>query len=120
MARDHFMREAKKREDSYLLTTSAADLVLYSSRLILAYNRILYPYKKWLMIEVAQAPEKPADFLELAQRLLQERTCEAGDALWKSVNEFQDWGIPWETVVTRFTLDVEWGWRSGHLGLPES
>ena len=114
------MREAKRREDSYLLTTAAADLVLYSSRLILAYNRILYPYKKWLMTEVAQAPEKPEGFLELAQRLLQERTCEAGDALWKSINEFRDWGIPLGTTFMRFMLDIEWGWRNGHLGLPES
>lgn len=84
------------------------------------YNRILYPYKKWRMTEVAQAPEKPQDFLLLAQCLLEERTCEASDALWQSLNAFRDWGVPWETAVARFMLDMEWGWRSGRLGLAES
>jgi hypothetical protein len=42
-------------------------MVLDSARLLLAYNRMLYPYHKWLMRAVQNAPEKPADFLTLVK-----------------------------------------------------
>jgi hypothetical protein len=45
------MGEALKRNAAYLTAHVVAGLVLFGSRLILARNRILYPYHKWLMNE---------------------------------------------------------------------
>ncbi len=41
-----YMAEAEKRQDAYLRTWAASQLVLFGGRLILAYNRRLFPYHK--------------------------------------------------------------------------
>src|SRR5664279_1116501 len=65
-----FVGEAAKRGDSYLMAHAVSEFGLYAGRLILAYNRMLYPYHKWLMHEVARAPEKPPQFIEMLDALL--------------------------------------------------
>ncbi len=112
-----FMKEADKRGDKYLTTRAAADLVLYGSRLILAYNHMLYPYHKWLMHEVARAPEKPEHFAGLVQALLDAPSPASADAFIEAINNFHDWGIPFPEVFVNFLHDSEWDWRdygSGH------
>lgn len=42
-------------------------LIWFCCRLILANNRILYPYHKWMMGCVKTAPEKPQGLLELIE-----------------------------------------------------
>ena len=112
-----FMKEADKRSDKYLTTRAAADLVLYASRLILAYNRMLYPYHKWLMHEVKRAPEQPEHFLDLIQAVLDTPSPATADALLDAVNAFHDWNISLAEVFNTFTQDSEWDWRdygNGH------
>ncbi len=112
-----FMREADKRGDKYLTTRAAADLVLFASRLILAYNHMLYPYHKWLMHEIERAPEKPENFAGLIQALLDAPSPATADALIEAINAFHDWGVPFAEVFVRFLNDSEWDWRdygSGH------
>lgn len=59
-----YMGEADKRQDRYLAAHVAADLVLFGGRMILAHNRILYPYHKWFMRVLQEAPLRPADLQE--------------------------------------------------------
>jgi hypothetical protein len=42
-----YVGEAEKRADPYLMMQMASELALYGGRMILAYNRVLYPYHKW-------------------------------------------------------------------------
>ncbi len=112
-----FMKEADKRSDQYLRTRATADLVLFASRLILAYNHMLYPYHKWLMHEVQRAPEQPEHFVDLIQAVLDAPSPASADALLDAVNAFHDWGISLGEVFNTFTVDSEWDWRdygSGH------
>ncbi len=106
-----FMKEADKRGDQYLTTRAAADLVLFGSRLILAYNHLLYPYHKWLMHEIARAPEQPEHFVDLLQALLDAPSPVTADALIEAINAFHDWGITLGEVFVTFTQDSEWDWR---------
>jgi predicted nucleotidyltransferase len=111
--------EAERRDDRFLLTWAASNIILYSSRLILAYNRILFPYQKWLMHEVRSAPEKPPEYLDLVNRLLTTPNKESAKAVWECIQTWRDWGVSWNTAASRFLLDSERGWRTGHPPLSE-
>lgn len=108
-----FVGEAEKRRDAYLMTRTVADLVLFGGRLILAYNRILYPFHKWLMQAVREAPDKPANFLELTDTLLKTPTMAGATAYVECLTNFHDWGVDFPQAVVNFTRDRERMWRDG-------
>jgi hypothetical protein len=108
-----FMSEAEKRDDPYLRMHAAADMVLFGGRLILAHNRVLYPYHKWFMTELARAPEKPEGLIDLAKALLAQPNQANTDAFADAVLNFTTWEAPPEGWPMRFMTDVEWTWRNG-------
>jgi hypothetical protein len=106
-----FMQEAVKRGDKYLMTHAAGEMALFGGRLILAYNRILYPYHKWLMHEVAAAPEKPDQYMVLVNALLDTPGVETAQAFTDAISAYHDWGVSFPEVFINFTRDREWNWR---------
>jgi hypothetical protein len=108
-----YVGEAEKRGDRYLLQKMSADLVLFAGRLILAHNRILYPYHKWLVTELARAPDKPADMLALADQLLSAPSKHLAEQFSQCVLNFTEWEKPAEGWPARFMEDTEWAWRRG-------
>ena len=106
-----FIGEAAKRHDHYLMMRFASDLVLFGGRLILAYNRILYPYHKWLMHEVIRAPEKPDGFVGLINELLENPSVPTANAFRDTISSFREWGVSWNEAIITFTKDREWNWR---------
>ncbi|MBZ0284579.1 MAG: nucleotidyltransferase domain-containing protein [Anaerolineae bacterium] len=114
-----FVREAEKRHNTYLLTRVTADLVLFGSRLILAHNRMLFPFHKWMMTEVERAPEKPEGFIELANTLLQNPTSETAKTFFETITNFRDWGVSIREAVNHFTEDSERYWLHGRPALSD-
>lgn len=114
-----FVGEAEKRGDPYLLAHATADMVLYACRLILAHNRILYPYHKWLMYEVERAPDKPSGLMHRVEQLLANPSSENAQALRDCVLEFRDWEVSFEMGVNRFLEYSEWNWRFGRPPLQD-
>ena len=114
-----FMSEAEKRGDSYLRSWAATNLVLYGGRLILAHNRLLFPYHKWFMKQLSLAPEQPDGLLNLADAALTRPGQETTDAFFTAVFEFHDWGVPRETASTYFTRESEWNWRDARAPLSD-
>ena len=111
--------EAERRNDSYLLTHAVSNLVLFGGRLILAHNRILYPYHKWFVYEVRRAEKKPAHFVELIEKLLEHPGKENAQAFSESISSFHDWGVTYAQAVVRFMKDSEWNWRTGQAPLQD-
>jgi hypothetical protein len=109
-----YVGEAEKRQDAYLRTWAAGQLVLFGGRLIMAYNRHLFPYHKWFMYELREIPDKPADFMERAEALLAAPTLATAEAFRDSLEGFADWGLPRRLAPARFMWDSEWNWRTGH------
>jgi hypothetical protein len=109
-----FVGEAEKRGDSYLMTHAVAQLVLFGGRMILAHNRILYPYHKWFMTTLRRAPDKPENLMALIADLLAEPSKTRADAFCESVLNFTEWDIPTEGWPVRFMHDSEWTWRNGN------
>jgi len=107
-----FINEAEKRNDRFLLIRSTAELVLFGGRMILAYNKILYPYHKWFMHELINAPHKPDNFIELAKNLLKCPCKSNSDLFFNCIINY----IEWEKIIgrfdpfNRFINDVEWNW----------
>ena len=89
-----YIGEAERRSDRYLLLRSVSEFALFSGRLILAHNRILYPYHKWFMHELERVADRPDDLVEMLERLLAEPDRAHATAVLASVMGFRDWGQP--------------------------
>jgi hypothetical protein len=114
-----YVGEAEKRDNRYLLLHTTAQLVLFGGRMILAHNRVLYPYHKWFMTAVERAPEKPDQCMALIDRLLHEPSKAHADAFCEALFAFTAWDQPPEGWPARFMQDTEWAWRTGHVPLPD-
>lgn len=105
--------EADRHGNRYTLLRAASQLALFSGRLILAHNRQLFPYHKWLPRTLEAAPDKPDDFMKHFNALLDEPNAGRATALYECVRDFRDWGVSDLDAYTWFMTDVEWAWMSG-------
>lgn len=108
-----YIGEAEKWDNRYLLMHATSQLILFGGRMILAHNRILYPYHKWFMHTLRDTPKKPDDFLALIDELLENPGKANADALCATLFSFQEWDKPPEGWPARFMEDSEWNWRDG-------
>jgi hypothetical protein len=114
-----YVGEADKLANTYLMHHAVSELLLYGGRLILAHNRILYPYHKWFMTELRGAPELPEGFLGYMEDLLAQPSKAAADQYCECILGFQTWERPPEGWPARFMFDTEWTWRTGRVALPD-
>ena len=112
-AHQWFVGEAEKRGDAYLMMHASSQLVLFGGRMILAHNRMLYPFHKWFTTMLRRAPDKPENFLTLMDGLLAEPSKARADAFCECLFNFTEWDIPGEGWGVRFMHDSEWTWRNG-------
>ena len=110
------MHEAERHGNRYTMTRAASQLALFAGRLMLAHNRRLFPYHKWLPVALASVPDKPDGLMACFDRLLEEPSGEHATALFETIRDFQDWGVSDLEAYTWFMTDVEWRWR--HDGAP--
>jgi predicted nucleotidyltransferase len=108
-----YLSEGQRRSEQYLVMRSAAEFALFAGRLILAHNRILFPYHKWFMHELRNATEKPDDLIDGLERLLREPCVENANPVLASVANFRDWEKPPRDAAAQFMEDSEWNWRQG-------
>ncbi len=115
-----FAGEAERRQDPFLLNKAAADMALYSARLILAHNKLLFPSYKWLMWQVDRAENKPEAFKQLTQELLAHSSqAAAREVLNCLTDHYGDHGVSTTQALTRFIEDIEWNWRDGRPPLQD-
>lgn len=107
------IHEALRHGNRYTITRAASQLALFSGRLILAHNRTLFPYHKWLTRTLESVEDKPAELLSHIDALLEKPSADNADALFKSIKDFHDWGVSDIEAYTWFMTDVEWAWVSG-------
>jgi predicted nucleotidyltransferase len=107
------IHEAERHGNRYALTRGASQLALFAGRLILAHNRRLFPFHKWLPTALESAPDKPDNFMACFDDLLKEPCGGNATALFERVRDFRDWGVSDLEAYTWFMTDVEWSWMSG-------
>lgn len=106
-----YVSEAEKRQDRYLLLQSVSELVLFGSRLMLAYNRLIYPYHKWLRRQLEQAKDLPDNYFALMDAALEHPSFQTANAYAEALLQFQDWDVSLEQAIVLFLHDREWNWR---------
>jgi hypothetical protein len=108
-----YLSEAVHSGDRYLLAHSAAEMVLYGGRLILAHNEVLYPYHKHLMVELRRAIDKPDGIVELIDALMEQPGAETARAFYDAIKAFRNWNEAFEMWQTRYMKDTELAWLDG-------
>lgn len=111
--------EAERHGNRYASIRAASQLTLFAGRLILAHNRLLFPYHKWLPRVLESAPEKPEGLMAAFYGLLGEPTAANATALFELVRAFRDWGVDDLEAYTWFMTEVEWSWQSGRTPIED-
>jgi hypothetical protein len=117
LAMQWYVGEAEKHDNKYLMMHSVSELVLFGGRMILAHNRLLYPYHKWFLRRLLDAPQKPANLMTLIDQLLNEPGKANADRLCEAILNFTGWEAPPEGWPARFMEDTEWAWRRGSAAI---
>jgi predicted nucleotidyltransferase len=106
--------EALRLKNLYLLGASVGKFILFSGRLVLAHNELLYPYHKWFLKVLERAQDKPNGLLECIRALNENPIQENIESLYEMVKGFRPWiegGLDWPT---QFMLDSELNWLEGN------
>lgn len=107
-----FVGESEKRDDRYLMLQAVTSMALFGMRLILAENRKIYPYHKWVSRMVSECADRPASFEVIRDEMLFTPTKATAQAFVDAMNAWKGWDVPWNEIIQRFTEDREWNWRS--------
>lgn len=111
--------EAERHGNRYTLIRAASQLALFAGRLILAHNRRLFPYHKWLLRTLESVPEKPIDLMACLNALLDEPGGDRASTLFDLVRNLEEWGVSDLEAYTWFMTDIEWSWMSGKTGIED-
>lgn len=111
--------EAERHGNRYTINRAATQLALFAGRLILAHNRKLFPYHKWLSRALESAPDKPAELMRCFNALVDEPSGRHATALFEQVRGFQDWGVTDLEAYHWFMTDVEWSWMTGKTSVED-
>jgi hypothetical protein len=85
-------------------------MVLFGGRLILAYNRILFPNRKQFISTLTKVDKKPKNIIELGDKLLRNPNINNANNYCNRVMNYKDWPIPKEGCWDRFRRDSEMHW----------
>ena len=106
-----YCNEALKRKNKYLLETAVSKFILFSGRLILLDNKIFFPYHKWFMKVLENAPQKPPKLMEAIFKLMDRKNEKTINSLYQIIKEYKDWsdGINYNWC-SYFVHDIETVW----------
>ena len=116
-----FFTEGVRKENAYLRTLAVQKVVLFSCRIVLAVNELLFPFHKWMLRVTLAAPRLPNEFGGAIDRILAGPSFELIDAHCRSTLAFAgldhdavntDWG-------THFMRDTELRWMTDSASIDD-
>jgi hypothetical protein len=108
-----YCQESLRLKNQYLLGTSVSKFILFSGRLILTENELLYPYHKWFLRVLEEAENKPEGLLEAIHQLNAIPSQENVETLYEKVKNLRPWIDGEFDWPTQFMLDSELNWLDG-------
>lgn len=110
-----FREQAVEKSNRYLELLALQKLTLFTCRVVLAANRMLYPYHKWVLRVVADAPDQPAGLDAALHRLVHDPDAEFVDRHVRTMVAFA--GHDHDELAQRwgghFLRDNELTWTTG-------
>lgn len=113
------MNEAERHNNQYTKSRAASQLTLFAGRLILAHNRIFFPYHKWFYEYLGRCHEKPEGLTVLMDTLLHEPNAKNSEELFQAIRGFKDWGVTDIQAFSWFMEEVELGWMKNKASLED-
>lgn len=114
-----YVGEGEKHDNPYLLSWSANRAVLFTARMLLAHNRLFFPYHKWMLKMLTLASDLPTGYLEKVDALMRHPTVEGTRDLCDLVLEYRDWGTPATFWTNYFLQDSELNWMHGQTPIED-
>ena len=105
-----YFSEGIKKKNQYLIFLAIQKIVLFSCRLVLNENRMLYPYHKWMLEEVKKAAAKLDRFTNEINKLLEDHSVDRVNNFCSTVLEFlkiDEKNLDWPNFFLR---DSEQNW----------
>lgn len=102
--------EAVKKRNQYLINLSLHKLVLFSARIILNENKLLYPFHKWMLAELERAYRKPENLINKINDLLDSHSTEKINKYCEMILQFINFtekSVDWPNYFLR---DSEQNW----------
>ena len=93
-----YYSEGIKKKNSYLVYLAIQKIILFSCRLVLNENEMLYPYHKWLLRLTGTAQNRPEKFMFKIEDLLSQHS-------EKKVNDFCSAVIEFHNISEN---DIDW------------
>ena len=102
--------EAERKGNPYLLATAVTRVTLFAGRMLLAHNRVLYPFHKWFLHSLEHAPDKPEGIVELIRDAVSVPSAAKAEQLRDAVLGFRDWNRGEVDWPNHFIHDSEQAW----------
>jgi hypothetical protein len=116
-----YYSEAVRQGSPYLLHLALQKITLFSCRIVLTENEMLYPYHKWMLRVAESAPRRPVAFPNNIKELLTQHTWNQIDEYCRGILTFAGVDIAEAEAVwpTRFMRDTELRWLSGEPAIDD-
>lgn len=109
-----YYSEAVRQQNPYLIFLALQKITLFSCRIVLTQNQMLYPYHKWLLRVAESAPRRPDGFPNNIKKMLTEHSWEKVDAYCRDIIAFAGANFADSDAIwpTRFMKDTELKWMT--------
>ncbi|WP_411346012.1 hypothetical protein ACE3MZ_08510 [Paenibacillus sp. WLX1005] len=112
-------RKALQSNEHYLLHQSVMNMILFSGRLILSHNEMLYPGHKSLIHMLEHARKKPDQLLPVMQTLMTSPSELSLERLYRQIRDYDRWvneDLNWTDYVI---MDNELQWMRRSVSVSE-
>lgn len=108
-----FFGEGIKRADRYTINWSSTSMVFFGSRMLLAYNRVLFPCNKTMTHELKRCAELPEGIFDRMEALLSAPSMESAEAYYRAIKDWREWEQSPEGWPCQYMADSELKWLTG-------
>jgi hypothetical protein len=105
-----FFGEGIKRNDRFTINWAATDMVLFGSRMLLAYNRVLFPCHKTMTHELRRCEQLPEGIFDKMEELLAHPTEASAEAYYHAIKDWREWEQSPEGWPNQYMADSELKW----------
>lgn len=113
-----YYEQGCEKDSDYLRGIGTYKAVMFAGRLLLAVNKVLYPYHKWMFRAMKECKIKPDGYVELVEKITKKATTEDMKRLLVMCRELAGDNAA-DGWCGEFVRDVELTWLTGEACVDE-